>query len=243
MAKTPAQRAAKHGTPATPAAQGPGAGSRAGGGAKGASANSPSANSAGANSAGAKTDPARAQGNPNLIVIAGVVASAFLFWYLHLLTLNQMTQLAGGRAMPDSLPGGFDPGYVDQLRAAMNPAALGQLQFVHKTAGTLFPLVFALTSAILIGLNVANKALRRALWIPPLLFVIAELWANFAIDGVLSGPAPDPARVALASILVTASWVLLTISVLASAWALYRGQRGRQKLRTGTTSTAQQRPS
>ena len=49
--------------------------------------------------------PQKAQSNSNLIVIAGVVASLFLFWYLHLLTLNQLTQLSGGQAMPDSLVG------------------------------------------------------------------------------------------------------------------------------------------
>ena len=61
--------------------------------------------------------PQKAQSNSNLIVIAGVVASLFLFWYLHLLTLNQLTQLSGGLAMPDSLVGGFDQGFVEQLRA------------------------------------------------------------------------------------------------------------------------------
>ena len=56
--------------------------------------------------------PQKAQNNSNLILIAGVVASLFLFWYLHLLTLNQLTQLSGGLPMPDSLVGGFDPGFV-----------------------------------------------------------------------------------------------------------------------------------
>jgi hypothetical protein len=228
MAKTPAQRAAKHGSPA--AAATPRSAPR-----------SPARGSAGRSDT--RADPARTQGNPHLIVIAGVVASAFLFWYLHLLTLNQMTQLSGGRAMPDALPVGFDAGYIGQLRAVMSPAALGQLQFVHKTAGTLFPLVFALTAVILISLNVANKALRRALWIAPLLFVVAGLWANFAVDGVLSGPPPAPAAVALASVLVTASWVLLTLSVLVSAWALYRGQRRRRKLSVEKPSIAPHRPS
>ena len=58
--------------------------------------------------------PQKAQSNSRLIVIAGVVASLFLFWYLHLLTLNQMTQLSGGLAMPDSLIGGFSQDYIDR---------------------------------------------------------------------------------------------------------------------------------
>ena len=102
--------------------------------------------------------PQKAQSNSNLILIAGVVASLFLFWYLHLLTLNQLTQLSGGLAMPDSLVGGFDQGFVDQLRAAMDDDARGQLNYVHKTAGTLFPLIFGFTWLLLIGTNVARKS-------------------------------------------------------------------------------------
>ena len=100
--------------------------------------------------------PQKAQSNSNLIVIAGVVASLFLFWYLHLLTLNQLTQLSGGQAMPDSLVGGFDLGFVEQLRAAMDADARGQLNYVHKTAGMLFPLIFGFTWLLLIGTNVAR---------------------------------------------------------------------------------------
>lgn len=85
MAKTPAQRIRKHGAKAVvPAHQLP-----------------PVINPT------ISRTPERAQSNSNLIVIASVVASLFLFWYLHLLTLNQMTQLSSGMAMPDSLVGGF----------------------------------------------------------------------------------------------------------------------------------------
>jgi ferric-dicitrate binding protein FerR (iron transport regulator) len=74
MAKTPAQRIKKHGANAAvpqhhlPAVINPG------------------------------TEPdsrRRHRATASLIVIAGVVASLFLFWYLHLLTLNQLTQLSG----------------------------------------------------------------------------------------------------------------------------------------------------
>src|SRR6476659_8655787 len=148
--------------------------------------------------------PQKAQSNSRLIVIAGVVASLFLFWYLHLLTLNQMTQLSGGLAMPDSLIGGFSPDYIAQLRAAMDDAARGQLNYVHKTAGTLFPLIFGFSWLLLIGTNVARKTLRWALWAVPLLFVVARLWGNVAIDSVLAAETADAGAVALASGLTVA---------------------------------------
>ncbi|WP_248762268.1 hypothetical protein [Pseudarthrobacter sp. SSS035] len=165
--------------------------------------------------------PQKAQSNTNLILIAGVVVSLFLFWYVHLLTLQQLTQLSGGLAMPDSLLGGFDAGYVGQLNAAMDNDARGQLNYVHKTAGTLFPLIFGFTWLLLIGTNVARKTLRWALWAVPLLFVVVRLWGNVAIDTALGSETADAGQVALASGLTVAGWVLFVVSLLAGAAAVF----------------------
>ncbi|MHC6228327.1 hypothetical protein ACX5I6_00695 [Arthrobacter sp. MMS24-T111] len=172
--------------------------------------------------------PEKAQGNSNLIVVAGVVASLFLFWYLHLLTLTQMTQLSQEMAMPDSLMGGFDAGYIGRLQAVMNGDALGQLSYVHKTAGTLFPLIFGFTWLLLIGTNVARKALRWALWALPMMFVVVRLCANVAIDAMMASSGPDAGQVALASGLTVAGWVLLVLSLLAGAAAVFLNRRQRK---------------
>ncbi|RNL54409.1 hypothetical protein [Arthrobacter oryzae] len=203
MAKTPAQRIKKHGNKAVvPQHQLP-------------SVINPSTS----------RSPEKAKSNSNLIVVAGAVASLFLFWYLHLLTLEQLTQLSGGLAMPDSLIGGFDRDFVGQLRAAMNPDALGQLSYVHKTAGTLFPLIFGFSWLLLIGTNVARKPLRWALWALPLLFAAVRLWGNAAIDTMMSANVLDPTQVALASGLTVAGWVLLVLSLLAGGTAVFIGRK------------------
>jgi hypothetical protein len=203
MAKTPAQRIKKHGTKAAvPGHHLP-----------------PVINPTTARS------PQKAQNNGNLIVIAGVVASLFLFWYLHLLTLNQLTQLSGGLPMPDSLIGGFDQAFVQQLRRVVSGDALGQLNYIHKTAGTLFPLIFGFTWLLLIGSNVAAKPLRWALWSLPLLFVVARLWGNVSIDAMMSTPVLEPGQVALASFLTVAGWVLLVLSLVAGGAAVFLGRR------------------
>ena len=173
--------------------------------------------------------PRKGQSNGNLIVIAGVVASLFLFWYLHLLTLNQLTQLSGGLPMPDSLVGGFDQGFVEQLRRVLTGDALGQLNYVHKTAGTLFPLIFGFTWLLLIGSNVAAKPLRWALWSLPLLFVVARLWGNVVIDAMMSTPTLQPGQVALASALTVVGWVLLVLSLLAGGTAVLLGRRSSKR--------------
>ncbi|MGP0223451.1 MULTISPECIES: hypothetical protein [unclassified Paenarthrobacter] len=173
--------------------------------------------------------PQKAQGNSRLIVIAGVVASLFLFWYLHLLTLNQMTQLSDGMAMPDSLIGGFSQDYVAQLRGAMDDNDRGQLNYIHKTAGTLFPLIFGFTWLLLIGSNVARKALRWAMWAAPLLFAVAHLWSNAAIDSMLTPETPDAGSVALASGLTVASWVLFFVSLACGVAAVFLGRKRANK--------------
>jgi hypothetical protein len=202
MAKTPAQRAAKYGPQATPPRAGV------------------------VNSSTARS-PQKAQGNANLILIAGSVASLFLFWYFHLLTLTQMTELSGGLAMPDSMVFGFGSAHIEALRAAMNSDALGQLQFVHKTAGMLFPLVFGLSAMTLIAMNVAKKALRWVLWAFPVLFAGVQIWANVAIDNMLGSAKLDAGLVTLASVLVVASWSLLVASLAGLGVALFLGRRRR----------------
>lgn len=207
MAKTPAQRIKKHGARAAVPQH-----------------HLPSV----INPTTART-PEKAQNNGSLIVIAGVVASLFLFWYLHLLTLNQLTQLSGGLPMPDSLIGGFDAGYVEQLRRAMNGDARGQLNYIHKTAGTLFPLIFGFTWLLLIGTNVARKTLRWALWCVPLLFVVVRLWGNVALDSMVAAVNLDAGQVALASGLTVAGWVLLVLSLLIGGVAVFAGRRARKQ--------------
>jgi hypothetical protein len=203
MAKTPAQRIKKHG----------------------AKAAVPQHHLPSVINPSTSRTPQKAQSNSSLIVIAGVVAALFLFWYVHLLTLNQLTQLSGGLAMPDSLIGGFDQGYVGHLRAAMDGDARGQLNYVHKTAGMLFPLIFGFSWLLLIGTNVARKPLRRALWAAPLLFAVVRLWGNAAIDAMMSADTVDAGQVALASGLTVAGWVLLVLSLVAGGAAVIVGRK------------------
>jgi hypothetical protein len=173
--------------------------------------------------------PQKAENNSNLILIAGVVASLFLFWYVHLLTLDQLRQLSGGLAMPDALIGGFDPVYINQLHSAMDNDARGQLNYVHKTAGTLFPLVFGFTWLLLIGTSVARKSLRWALWALPLLFVLVRLWGNAAIDAALAAETADAGQVALASGLTVAGWVLFVLSLLAGGAAVFLRKKPQER--------------
>ncbi|MSR98621.1 hypothetical protein FYJ28_07245 [Arthrobacter sp. BL-252-APC-1A] len=204
MGKTPAQRAAKHGD----------------------KAQLPAGAQVPANPTTQRT-PQQAKTNANLVVIAAAATALFMFWYYHLLVLDQMTQLSGGLAMPDSLIGGYDMEYLAALRSALDADALGQLSYVHKTAGTLFPLIFGFAWLLIIGLNTRRRSLRWVLWAFPILFVIADLWENVAIDGVLGSAELAAGDAGLASILTVARWVLLGLSLVASVFAVFSARPGR----------------
>ncbi len=195
MGKTPAQRAAKHGDNAV------------------------------APPHSAKTTAPRsdqqAKSNANLILIAAVATTLFMFFYLHLLVLDQMTQISNGMAMPDSLVGGYSMEYLADLRSVMDADALGQLSYVHKTAGTIFPLMFGFTWLLIIGLNARGRVKRWILWAAPILFVIVDLWENVAIDAALGSDTLTSGDAALASALTVARWVLFALSLLASVIAVF----------------------
>lgn len=168
----------------------------------------------------AQRSPAQPQSNAKMLVIAAVVASLFMFWYLHLMTLSQMTQLSGGLTMPDSRVFGFDAAAIDQLRGAMDDAARGQLNWLHKTAGMLFPLLFGLAWLLLIGLNTARSWFRTALWALTGLFVVVRICGNFAIDALFQSAAPSSGAVAWASFLVVTGWVLFVLCLISAVLVL-----------------------
>ena len=158
--------------------------------------------------------------NGNMLLIAAAATAVLLFGYYHLLALGQMGQLAEGLTMPDMMFGGYGPAHVADLQSAMDDDALGQLSYLHKTAGTLFPLIFGIAWLLLIQLNVDRRWLRWLLWAPPLLFAVVDLWENVAIDSMLAATAPDDGQVALAAALTIARWVLLGLSAIAGLLAV-----------------------
>ncbi|MBE0010768.1 MULTISPECIES: hypothetical protein [unclassified Arthrobacter] len=158
--------------------------------------------------------------NGNMLLIAAAATAVLLFGYYHLLALGQMSQLADGLTMPDMMFGGYGTAHIADLRAAMDEDALGQLSYLHKTAGTLFPLIFGIAWLLLIQLNVDRRWLRWLLWLPPLVFAAVDLWENVAIDALLAGSAPDDGQVALASALTVARWVLLGLSCVGGLLAV-----------------------
>ena len=211
MSKSRAQRLRKHGPAAADARTGDPSSTKPGSGV--------------VNPSTGRT-PAKAAGNANMIVIAGAVASAFLFGYSFILIMPQFQQLSGGLAMPDTLVTGYSTEYVQDVRTAFGEDGAGQYNYWHKTADTIFPLLFGFTWLLLIGQQLKRGLLRWLCWAPVLLYVIADLAENWVLDSIMSTDSVGDAS--LASFLTVTKSVLFGVSILAALYAVFRGPRRKQ---------------
>lgn len=149
--------------------------------------------------------------NPKLLVYALLGVTVFMFIYLHLYTLPQMTHFAGGFAMPDARLMGYDAGDIDRLRSVMDETATGQLNFLHKTAGIIFPVSVALSTWAVAGLVMRRGMFRWVLVAAAALFAVVDITENFWIDRILTDDPLDEELVAVSSSLTMASWALLVV--------------------------------
>lgn len=150
--------------------------------------------------------------NPLLLISAGLAISLFLFIYLHGMALSQMTDLSNNLSMPDQRVFGYTVEDIEALRSAMDEDARGQLNYVHKTAGMLFPLFTAAMSMLLFIRWIPNRRTRLLAWCAPLGFAVADIVENFAIDALFTANEVTAGAVMFASILTTIRWALLIIT-------------------------------
>lgn len=150
--------------------------------------------------------------NPMLLISAGLAISLFLFIYLHGMALSQMTDLSNNLSMPDQRVFGYTVEDIEALRSAMDEDARGQLNYVHKTAGILFPLFTAAMSMLLFIRWIPNRRTRLLAWCAPLGFAVVDIVENFAIDALFTANEVTAGAVLFASILTTIRWALLIIT-------------------------------
>ncbi len=150
------------------------------------------------------------QSSPRILVYVLLGVAAVMGLYLHAYAMPQLTHFAQGLTMPDARAGGYSAEEIAALQEAMEDQAAGQLSFVHKTAGTIFPVAVFLAAWAALGL------LARGRWRWLVLAAAAALAAvditeNVLIDQALGQVPPDPQLVGWASAFTTASWVLLAL--------------------------------
>ncbi|MDY6055755.1 hypothetical protein [Micrococcus sp.] len=167
----------------------------------------------------------RQEGSPAMLVTALIGTTLFIGAYFHLLALNQMTQLSGGLAMPDNMLG-YGPEHIAALAAAMDEAARGQLNWVHKTAGVIFAVTVALTVSAVGAWRLRQTAAKWGALALGVTFAVVDIWEGLAIEAAIAAGGPGAE---LASALTLTRWVLLALIALSVPAMLVLGRRRRHR--------------
>lgn len=149
--------------------------------------------------------------NPHLLLYSLLGLMVLLFAYLHLYALPQMNYFAGGFSMPDARLFGYSVEDIERLRNVMDSDGTGQLSFLHRTAGILFPLSFVLSAWAVVGLVMRRGVFRWMVLAGAALFAVVDITENFLIDHILTMEPLDEALVAVSSAFTVTSWALLMI--------------------------------
>ncbi|GAA1139336.1 hypothetical protein [Nesterenkonia lutea] len=152
-----------------------------------------------------------ADSNPHLLLYSLLGVMVLLFAYLHLYALPQMNYFAGGFSMPDTRLFGYSVEDIERLRSVMDSDGTGQLSFLHRTAGILFPISFLLFSWAVVGLVMRRGIFRWIVLAGAGIFAVVDIAENFLIDHILTMEPLEDGMVALASGFTVASWTLLLI--------------------------------
>lgn len=152
------------------------------------------------------------EGSPGILVFAVLAVTAFIAFYYHILALQGMEQLTGGVSMLDHRLGGFDVAEVEQLSERMDDAAMGQYNFVHITAGRIFPIMMALSVIVVAVWTMRSKLAKWTAVIIGVGYAALEIWAAITRETALLDT--TEANVALASSLTIVQWLVLTFLVI-----------------------------
>lgn len=161
------------------------------------------------------------QGSPRILVYALVGITLFMGLYLHAYAMPQLTYFADGLSMPGARLTGYSTAEILTLQSAIEDDAAGQLNFLHKTAGIIFPALFFLASWAVMGLLV-NGAWRWIVVAAAAGFASIDIIENFLIDEVLGQHPPEDQLVTLASVFTQVSWALLIVLGLTLAGVVVR---------------------
>lgn len=152
------------------------------------------------------------EGNPGILVFAVLAVTAFMAFYYHILALQGMEQLTGDMSMLDHRLAGFDVADVKRLAERMDDDAMGQYNWIHITAGRIFPIMMAL-SVIVVGVwTLRSKLAKWSAVVVGVGYAVLDIWAASTRETALLEP--TEANITLASSLTVAQWLLLALLVI-----------------------------
>ena len=154
----------------------------------------------------------RQEGSPGILVLAVLAVTLFIGFYYHILALQGMQQLTGGMPMLDHHVSGFTLTDVEHLAERMDDDALGQYNWVHITAGRIFPVMMGL-SVIAVGLWTLRTQLAK--WgavAAAVVYAALEIWASITREAALHDI--TEANTSLGSTLTVLQWLIFAFLVI-----------------------------
>lgn len=173
------------------------------------------------------------EGSPRILVYALLGITLFMGLYLYAYAMPQLTYFANGLSMPGTRVTGYDVADITALQAAFEDDAEGQLNFLQKTAGIIFPVTVLLSAWATLGLLVRGWW-RWVVVAGAVVFAAVDITENFLIDDIVTQVPVDAEAVAVSSAMTTLSWALLAVIGAAVLAVILRdfiltGKQPRQK--------------
>lgn len=154
----------------------------------------------------------RQEGSPGMLVLAVLAVTLFIGFYYHILALQGMQQLTGGTPMLDHHVSGFTITDVEHLAERMDDDAMGQYNWVHITAGRIFPVMLGL-SVISVGLwTLHTKLAKWGAVAAAVIYAGLEIWAAITREAALQDI--TEANTSLASTLTVLQWLVFAFLVI-----------------------------
>lgn len=153
-------------------------------------------------------------------MFAGVafVISILLMLYYYLWVLPELSERAGTKI--SELMFWFDSAHAFALNQGLGTEMLVQYQFIHRSSGLIFPLIFAGAWVAMIAASAFTTRLSRLMMAVPILWAVVFIVGNFILDAALANPATGP--VGLAAGFNALRWILFIICWMQLGWMAVR---------------------
>lgn len=158
-------------------------------------------------------------------MFAGValVIAVLLMLYYFLWVLPEMSERAGTTI--SELRFLFDQHHALDVNRGLGADMLVQYQYVHRSSGLIFPLIFTGAWVAMIAASGFGRGVSRLMMAIPLLWALVFIVGNFILDAALANPATGP--VALASGLNALRWILFIACWVQLGWMAVRLVQGK----------------
>lgn len=143
-------------------------------------------------------------GRSYMFVGVAFVIAMLLMLYYFLWLLPEMSERA--KTTIPELMFWFNSDHLFAVNQGLGAEMIVQYQYIHRSSGLIFPLIFAGAWAAMISASRFTTTVSRVMLAVPILWALVFIIGNFILDAALANPATGP--VALAAVFNVMHWIL-----------------------------------